>query len=224
MSRWTDEERAQLRGLWDRGATRETLCRALPRHPWSGIVHEAERQGLPLVPPGWVTVAEGARRAGYSAPAWKRLLRQLDVRTRPHPRLKHPAARSPRGHRIHSWTAAEAALCRHLQAGETLEQAAARLEVRPATLYRHAARAGLYNLAQRGAPVRHPRDAWTRALPWRQASGPTETAAEAAARLEVTPRRLRQQARAAGLTGVDRAHRAVRLAPEAWDALRRRAA
>lgn len=160
---WLPEELTTLRDLWQRNATRETLTAALPRHDWDAIVYRGRREALPLVPPGWVTVAAGARRAGYSRPAWVRLLRAWGVRTRPHPRLAYPGARRPRAHRIHSWAAAERHLGR-LLAAETLTEAAVRLDVSVTTLHRHARAAGLYHGNAPGVRVRHPPAAWTEAL------------------------------------------------------------
>lgn len=160
---WLPEELAALRDLWQRNATSATLAAALPRHDWNAILYRGRVEGLPLVPPGWVTVREGARRAGYSRSAWARQLRAWGVRTRPHPRLQYPAARRPRAHRIHSWAAADAHLQR-LHATQTITQAAARLDVPVATLHRHATAAGLYDNRTPGHPVRHAPETWAAAL------------------------------------------------------------
>lgn len=214
MKRWTDADRALLRDLWQRNATRETLVARLG-HPWISIAREARAERLPMLCEGWVSLNEAARRSGYDRATLPALLARLGVRSRPHPRPFHTRARSSRGVRVVSWPALERALrAWGAQRPETQAQAAVRLGVSRPKLQRWAHAAGLSS-GRQGVPVYHPRATWD-ALVARMG---LETVAQAARRLGVSASTVREWMTRAGVRpawGIGRHHHA----PEVYDAAR----
>lgn len=215
---WTDCESERLRALWDRGATRATLCETFAPRPWNKIVaHACRRLRLRLVPDGWCTVTAAARRAGYSREEFRALLCQWGVRTRPHPRPSHDRGDAVAYRwRLVSWRRVKARLREHL-AGEELEscaRAAARLELPKPTLYRWAIDDGLWPSRQAGAIVRFYSSTWDEIAGRRRG----ETAVDAGRRLRLHPTTLRGWMRAENERSSG-SRRVERHAPEVWDRL-----
>lgn len=163
-TRWHPRNDAHLRALWDRNATRATIEAAFPDRSWGAIVDRALVLGLPLVPPGWCSVSEAARRAGYDRRTFTRVLRALRVQARPHPRPSHRRdgiVWHPM--RCVSWPVVERKLRSWLATqGETVSQAAVRLVVPRSSLARWARAEGMYETTTRGRAMRMPRRDWDR--------------------------------------------------------------
>jgi hypothetical protein len=95
---WTPEEEGTLRKFWRRVGPR-TLMEKLPDRPWGGIYSKAIALGLPMgLPQGYVSIAEAARRAGWSAVPFLRELRRAGVRIRRYIGVKAPTAMRMRPH------------------------------------------------------------------------------------------------------------------------------
>lgn len=208
----------RLRRLWDRGATRETLCAAFAPRPWSAILYRARQLRLAQVPAGWCSISVAARRAGYDVREFVRLLATWRVRTRPHPRPSHLHGEGvSRRWRLVSWARVARRLREHLEGEEleTVTHAAARLELPRASLYQWARRDGVWPSRLVGQVVRLPSSVWDAVAARHRRH---ETAVEAARRLHVHPTTLRGWMRASNERHAG-PRRVERHPPDVWDRL-----
>lgn len=147
--RWTPREDRVLALEWGEVA-RRSLQRKLPGRRWGSIVWRAKRLGLGSAAQGRVSVAEAARRAGFSWDAMASILTAAGVRLERFAGGKTLARRSER--LVVDPDAADAAVRAHLRR-ETIAQGARRVGIAKATMRTRMERAGLLRPTVRGRTV-----------------------------------------------------------------------
>lgn len=110
---WTSQEVSRLTVLWGK-LSPSSVGREFPGRTWSAVRIYAHRSGLGAPNRGLVSIAEGARRAGYSTEAFRAILERQGVKVRRR-WGQSPAVQRRLQHQVVDWSEARAAVERHLE-------------------------------------------------------------------------------------------------------------